>query len=101
MGTAAAPSEVVGSRVPTREPVHEWRSKALARVSTRSAVWLWHGLLVAFLAFFVLLPTLFVLGYVVADWNGVQSIFGDPVLASRIPPAIGYSFGVAGMVALF
>jgi ABC-type Fe3+ transport system permease subunit len=47
------------------------------------------------------LPTLYVLGYVAVDWSGVQSIFADPRLADRILPAVAYSFGVAGMVAVF
>ncbi len=101
MGTAEAPSEVAANPVATRAPEHALRSKALATVSNRWAVWLWHGGIVGFFLLFVLLPTLYVLGYVAADWGGVQTIFQDPVLAGRILPAIGYSFGVAGMVALF
>jgi ABC-type Fe3+ transport system permease subunit len=101
MGTAEAPSEVTGIPVATRAPEHVWRSKSLAWVSTRWAVRLWHGGIVGFFLVFVLLPTLYVLGYVVADWSGVQTIFQDPILAGRILPAVEYSFGVAGMVALF
>ncbi len=101
MGAAAVPPEAAGNRSAVRQPVHAWRSKALAAVSTRWAVRGWHGVLVGFFLLFVLLPTLYVLGYVVADWGGVQSIFADPRLGSRILPAVAYSFGVAGMVALF
>ena len=101
MGAEAVPPETDGDRTATREPVHAWRSRALAAVSTRWAVRGWHGALLGFFLLFVLLPTLYVLGYVAVDWSGVQSIFGDPVLAGRILPAVAYSFGVAGMVALF
>lgn len=101
MGAEAVPPGPTGNRTATREPVHAWRSRALAAVSTQWAVRGWHGLLLGFFLVFVLLPTLYVLGYVAVDWNGVQSIFADPVLAGRILPAVAYSFGVAGMVALF
>ncbi len=101
MGTAAAPSEVGEGASPTRAPEHPWRARGLALVSTPWAVRLWHGVVLAFFVIFVLLPTLYVLGYVAVDWSGVQTIFSDPVLAGRIAPAIAYSFGVAGMVALF
>ncbi len=88
-------------RTGTREPIHAWRSRVLAAVSTRWAVRLWYGLIVLFFAFFVLLPTLYVLGYVAVDWSGVQSIFANPALSGLILPAVGYSFAVAGSVALF
>ncbi len=101
MGAEAVPPEAGGNRTATREPVHARRSKILAAISTRWSVQVWHGLLVAFFLFFVLLPTLYVLGYVAIDWNGVQSIFADPALSGLILPAVGYSFGVAGSVALF
>src|SRR5512136_1148610 len=101
MGAEAVPPEVAGERTATREPVHAWRSRALATVSTRWAVRTWRGLIVGFFLLFVLLPTLYVLGYVAVDWNGVQSIFGDPALSGLILPAVGYSFAVAGTVALF
>jgi len=101
MGAAEAPSEAAGNPTATRAPEHAWRSKAMAWVSTRWAVHAWQWGIIAFFLVFVLLPTLYVLGYVVADWSGVQTIFQDPVLAGRILPAITYSFSVAGMVALF
>lgn len=101
MGAAEAPSDATVNPTATRAPEHVWRSKSLAWVSNRWVVWAWHGGLVVFFLVFVLLPTLYVLGYVVADWSGVQTVFQDPVLAGRILPAITYSFGVAGMVALF
>ena len=101
MGTAEPPSEVAEHPASKRAPEHAWRSRVLGWVSNRWAVWFWHGGLVGFFLVFVLLPTLYVLGYVVADWSGVETIFQDPLLAGRILPAITYSFGVAGMVALF
>lgn len=101
MGAEAVPREVDGNRAVTREPVHVWRSKTLAAVSTNWAVRGWHVFLVGFFLLFVLLPTLYVLGYVAVDWNGVQSIFADPRLSGLILPAVGYSFAVAGSVALF
>lgn len=101
MGAEAVPLQEDGNRTATREPVHVWRSKALAAVSTNWAVRGWHGLLLVFFLLFVLLPTLYVLGYVAVDWAGVQSVFGDPRLSGLILPAVGYSFAVAGSVALF
>ena len=101
MGAESVPTEAGGSRAAARAPVHAWRSRALAAVSHHRSVQAWHGLLVAFFLLFVLLPTLYVLGYVAMDWNGVQSIFADPILSGRILPAVLYSFSVAGSVALF
>ncbi len=101
MGAEAVPPEADGNRAVTREPVHVWRSKALAAVSTNWAVRGWHVLLLGFFLLFVLLPTLYVLGYVAIDWSGVQSVFADPRLSGLILPAVGYSFAVAGSVALF
>ena len=101
MGEAEAPSEVGENPTATRAPVHAWRSRALGLVSAPWSVRAWHGLLLAFFLLFVLLPTLYVLGYVAADWGGVQTVFADPRLSGLILPAVGYSFGVAGSVALF
>ncbi len=101
MGAEAALPAAEESPTVSRRPVHAWRSRALAAVSTNWAVRGWHALLIGFFLLFVLLPTLYVLGYVVADWNGVQSVFVDPRLSDLILPAVGYSFGVAGAVALF
>ncbi len=101
MGAEAVPPEAEGSRAASPKPVHAWRSKALATVSSRWAVLGWHGFLLFFFLFFVLLPTLYVLGYVAVDWTGVQQVFADPSLSGLILPAVGYSFAVAGSVALF
>ena len=101
MGAEAVPARSEGSRAQARRPAHAWRARALAAVSTRWAIRLWHVLLVGFFFVFVLLPTLYVLGYVAVDWSGVQGIFADPRLSGLILPAVAYSFGVAGSVALF
>lgn len=101
MAAEAVPPEAGRDRTATRAPVHAWRSRILAAVSTRGAVRAWHGALIGFFLLFVLVPTLYVLGYVAVDWNGVQSIFADSALSGLILPAVGYSFAVAGSVALF
>ncbi len=101
MGAEAVPSEAEGNRPAARQPVHARRARALAFVSTRWAVRAWHGILLGFFLLFVLLPTLYVLGYVAVDWGGVQTIFADPRLSGLILPAVAYSFAVAGSVALF
>ncbi len=101
MGDESVPPEGEGTPAVTGGPTHAWRSRFLAMVSTRWAVRLWHGAIIGFFLVFVLLPTLYVLGYVAVDWGGVQSIFADPYLAGLILPAVGYSFAVAGTVALF
>jgi ABC-type Fe3+ transport system permease subunit len=60
----------------------------------------WYGGIVGFFVFMVLLPTLFVLGYVLADWGSVGIVLADPSKSSLILPAIWLSFGVAGAVAV-
>ena len=99
MAAEAVPPEVDGNRTASREPVHAWRSRLLAAVSTRWAVHGWHVLVVGFFLFFVLLPTLYVLGYVARFWTSVSGVLSDPAMSGAILPALGLSFGVAGTVA--
>ncbi len=99
MGAEAVPQEAAGNRAAAREPVHAWRSRALAGVSTKWAVRGWHALVVGFFLFFVLLPTLYVLGYVARFWGSVSEVLADPAMSGAILPALGLSFGVAGAVA--
>ncbi len=77
-----------------------WRARLLAVVSHRWSLRAWYGGIVTFFLLMVLLPTLFVLGYVLADWSSVQGVLADPSKASLIPNALWLSFGVAGTVAI-
>ncbi|HEY4705726.1 MAG TPA: ABC transporter permease subunit, partial [Thermoplasmata archaeon] len=86
-------------REAARTPSSGWRATLLRIVSTRWSLRAWYGGIVAFFLFMVLLPTLFVLGYVAADWASVKAVLGDPAKASLIPHALWLSFGVALTVA--
>lgn len=100
MGSAAFPPGDVAEPGATPASTGDRSARVLKAVSSRWAVRAWYAGIVGFFLFFVLLPTLYVLGYVAADWSGVQTILADPIQAGRIVPAVAYSFGVAGAVAL-
>ena len=98
-----APSDSSGApatRGTLHKPVHPWRTRFLGLVSRRGAVKAWYVAVVGFFLLFVLLPALFVLGYVAFDWTSIAQVLATPSEADRIGPAIAMSFGVAGMVAV-
>ena len=99
MAAPASSPEVNTRREAARTPSSGWRATLLRIVSTRWSLRAWYGGIVAFFLFMVLLPTLFVLGYVAADWASVKAVLGDPAKASLIPHALWLSFGVALTVA--
>ncbi len=90
-GAAAAPG------IRTGRPA--WQTRLLRVVSTRWAIQIWYAGIVGFFLILVLLPALYVLGYVVGFWPSMQAVLGDPTKAGLIPPALELSFGVALTVA--
>ncbi|OGS49751.1 MAG: hypothetical protein A3K65_05215 [Euryarchaeota archaeon RBG_16_68_12] len=69
--------------------------------SRRWTIRLWYVLVVGFFLVLVLIPTLYVLSYVVTGWSVIQQqVLNNPSLVSPIAPAIGLSFGVAIAVAV-
>ncbi len=100
MANAAAPPAVTTAGGTHAAPP-TWRIRLLRAVSTRWSLRVWYGGIVGFFLVMVLLPTLFVLGYVLADWSTVGSVLADPSKTSLIPSALWLSFGVALTVAAF
>ncbi len=101
MGIPESPPEAHGSSAPAHPLPMDWRSRLVRLVSTRWSLRLWYGGILGFFFVLVLLPTLFVLGYVLVDWGSVQIVLADPTKASLILPALWLSFGVALVVAAF
>lgn len=100
MATPASPPGALGAGTAKRPLSAGWMPRLLRVVSTRWSLRVWYGGIVGFFVFMVLLPTLFVLGYVLADWGSVGIVLADPSKSSLILPAIWLSFGVAGAVAV-
>ena len=76
------------------------RTRLLQAASRRGFIRVWYAFILGFFLVLVLLPTLFVLGYVVSGWGIIQDrVLTDPTLTDPIGPALGLSFGVALVVA--
>ncbi len=59
----------------------------------------WYLLVLAFFVFLVLIPTLFVLSFLVTGWNDLQAfVFSRSEVLGQIWSAVGLSFGVALVV---
>jgi len=101
MGIPESPPEARSPGAPAHPVPMDWRSRLLRAVSTRWSLRVWYGWIVGFFLLLVLLPTLFVLGYVLADWGSVGTVLSDPTKSSLILPALWLSFGVALVVAAF
>ncbi len=72
----------------------------MALASNRWTVRVWYGFILGFFLLLVLLPTLYVLGYVITGWDVISSrVLPDPALVGPIGPALVLSFGVALVVA--
>src|SRR5512136_459986 len=99
MGAEATASENEAGGAHKRTPTAEWRARLLALISPRWALRAWYVGILAFFLLMVLLPTLYVLGYVARFWSSVTSVLSDPGMSGAILPALGLSFGVAGAVA--
>lgn len=98
----AVPTEAPTAAVrrPDRTAPRGWRTRILTTVSARWVIRLWYAALLGFFVVLVLLPTLFVLGYVVSGWGVIQDqVLPDPALVNPILPALFLSFGVALVVA--
>lgn len=99
MGIPESPPEANAPGAPAHAAATDRRARLLRLVSTRWSLRVWYGGIVGFFFFLVLLPTLFVVGYVLADWGSVQTVLADPTKSSLILPALWLSFGVALTVA--
>jgi ABC-type sulfate transport system permease component len=78
-----------------------WRARLLHFASKRWTIRAWYVVVVGFFLILVLIPTLFVLTYVVTGWSVIQQeVLSNPSLVAPIAPAIGLSFGVAIAVAI-
>ena len=77
-----------------------WRRPLLQLISRPGAVLAWRAAIVGFFLILVLLPTLYVLGFVVTGLGAIESwVASNPGEVGRIGPAISLSFGVALTVA--
>lgn len=100
MEARAAPPDVAVAGTTARDGRPAWQSRLLEIVSHRTTLRLWYAFVVGFFMVLVLLPTLFVLGYVVSGWQVIQDVvLTDPTLLDPIGPALFLSFGVAITVA--
>ncbi len=96
----ATPSEVPAVAAARAVPAG-WRAHLLHFSSRRWTIRIWYVTVVGFFLVLVLIPTLYVLSYVVTGWGVIQQqVLGDPAMVAPIAPAIGLSFGVAIAVAL-
>jgi len=100
MESSAPADEARLQRRRVREAPKGLSAVLLRAVSGRWALRGWYAAIVGFFLLLVLLPTLFVLAYVLVDWAGVQTVLATPSEADRILPALWLSFGVAGSVAV-
>jgi thiamine transport system permease protein len=75
------------------------RASLLRVVSTRWSLRAWYALVVGFFFLMVLLPALYVLGYVARFWPSISTVLATPTMSDAILPALELSFGVAGTVA--
>ncbi len=99
MGTLKSPPEANKPGAPAHPAATDWRARLLRLVSTRWSLRIWYSGIVGFFFLLVLVPTLFVLGYVAVDWGSVSTVLADPTKSSLILPALWLSFGVALTVA--
>ena len=99
MGIPEPPPEPKEQGAPAHAAATDSRARLLHLVSTRWSLRIWYGGVVGFFLLLVLLPTLFVLGYVVAGWASVETVLADPTKSSLILPALWLSFGVALAIA--
>ena len=99
MGSDASPPEARTTPAAGHPPPASLGARMLRLVSHRWSLRAWYAGIVAFFLLMVLLPTLYVLGYVVRFWSSVSAVLSDPGMSGAILPALGLSFGVAGTVA--
>ncbi len=101
MASEAAPSRGFGNPPGPRPSAAGRRAALLRFASNRWTIRAWYSGIVLFFLFLVLIPTLYVLGFVAVGWADIQSrVLGDPTRGSLIGPALYLSFGVALVVAL-
>ncbi len=83
----------------TRMVMRRWpayRRSILAFFSRGRVIQAWYGGVLFFFAFFVILPTLFVLSFLLTGWGDLQAfVFGNAAILGQIWSAVGLSFGVA------
>jgi len=101
MGLPATPSADGAARPAPRVVPVDWLGRLLHVVSKRWTIRVWYAIVVGFFLVLVLIPTLYVLSYVVTDWGVIQQqVLSNPSMVAPIAPAIALSFGVAIAVAL-
>ncbi len=99
MAFQTAPREAPGiGRAP---PTHGGLpGRVLRIVSNRWTIRAWHVLVLVFFFVLVLIPTVYVLSYVVTGWDVIQrQVLSNPSLVAPMAPALLLSFGVALAVA--
>jgi thiamine transport system permease protein len=73
--------------------------KLLSLISGRRFRGGWKGFIILFFLLFVILPTVWILSYVLTDWSSIQEhVFNDPAVMNIITNAIIASFEIAAIV---
>jgi len=73
--------------------------RALDLISRRGFRKGWTLFIISFFAFFVVLPTIFILSYAVTDWSDIQAnVLSDPATMDLILSSIVVSFEIAALV---
>ncbi len=101
MGLPATPPGDATARHAHRAVPADRMDRLLRFASRRWTIRIWYAVVVGFFLVLVLIPTLYVLSYVVTGWTVIQQeVLNNPAMVDPIAPAIGLSFGVAIVVAL-
>ncbi len=100
MGLPATPPGDAAPK-PAPQAALDRQGRFLRFASKRSMIRAWYAVVVGFFLVLVLIPTLYVLSYVVTGWGTIQrEVLSNPAMVSPILPAIALSFGVAIAVAV-
>ncbi len=82
-------------------PTSKKRMAFLGILSRDRSIGAWYSLVLAFFIFFVLIPTLFVLSFLLTGWSDLQAfVFARADVLGQIWSAVGLSFSVALVVTL-